>query len=129
MKKTRILIAWLLAACPAAFAQTAYLENLKVENRQVEKQGRTVKVAMDVNLDALDMKNQHSLRLVPTLVSADGAQEQALEPIVVNGRVRDKVQARQRSLGDREDDAQTTLRRKNGQAQTVHYETEVPFQR
>lgn len=56
MKKTRILIAWLLAACPAAFAQTAYLENLKVENRQVEKQGRTVKVAMDVNLDALDMK-------------------------------------------------------------------------
>ena len=130
MKKTRIWMAWLWMACPAAFAQTAYLENVKVENRSVEKQGRTVKVAMDVNMDALDMKNQHSLRLVPTLVSADGTREQALEPIEVNGKVRNKVMARQRSLGDLgESDAQTTLRRKNGQAQTVHYETEVPFQR
>ena len=130
MKKTRILMAWLLAACPAAFAQTAYLENVKVENRSVEKQGRMVKVAMDVNMDALDMKNQHSLRLVPTLVSADGTQEQALEPIEVNGKVRNKVLSRRRSLGDLEaSDAQTTLRRKNGRAQTVHYETEVPFRR
>ena len=118
MKKTRILMAWLLAACPAVFAQTAYLENVKVENRSVEKQGRMVKVAMDVK------------RLVPTLVSADGTQEQALEPIEVNGKVRNKVLSRRRSLGDLEaSDAQTTLRRKNGRAQTVHYETEVPFRR
>lgn len=127
MKKTRILIAWLLAACPAAFAQTTYLENLKVENRSVEKVGRSVKVEMDVVMDGLDMNSQHSLRLVPTLVSADCSQELPLEAIVVNGRVRDKVLARRQSLGEPAEDAQVSLRRKNGEAQAVHYQTEVPF--
>lgn len=129
MKKTRILIAWLLMVGPGAFAQTYYLDNVKVENRSVEKVGRSVKVEMDVVMDGLDMKNQHSLRLVPTLVSADGSQELPLEAIVVNGRVRDKVMARQQSLGEPVEEAQVSLRRKNGKAQTVHYQTEVPFSR
>ena len=117
MKKTRILIAWLLMVGPGAFAQTYYLDNVKVENRSVEKVGRSVKVEMDVVMDGLDMKNQHSLRLVPTLVSADGSQELPLEAIVVNGRVRDKVMARQQSLGEPVEEAQVSLRRKNGKAQ------------
>lgn len=127
MKKTRILIAWLLMVGPGAFAQTTYLENLKVENRSVEKVGRSVKVEMDVVMDGLDMNSQHSLRLVPTLVSADGSQELPLEAIVVNGRVRDKVLARRQSLGEPAEEAQVSLRRKNGEAQAVHYQTEVPF--
>lgn len=129
MKKTRILIAWLLAVCPAAFAQTTYLENLKVENRRVEKVGQNVKVEMDVVMDGLDMNSQHSLRLVPTLVSADGSQELPLGAIVVNGRVRDKVLARRQSLGEQAEEAQVSLRRRNGEAQAVHYQTEVPFSR
>ena len=129
MKKTRLLMAWLLLAAPMAFAQTYYLENLKVENRHVAKEGRTVKVTMDVNMNDLDMKNQHSLRLVPTLVSADGTQELELDPILVNGKIRGKVMDRQETLGDldRENQDVPRVRRKNGKEQTVHYEAETFF--
>ena len=47
MKKTILLAGWLLAACPAAFAQTHYLENLKLENQQVSKTGSRVTVSAD----------------------------------------------------------------------------------
>ena len=131
MKKTRLLIAWLLMAAPMAFAQTYYLENVKVENRSVSKDGRRVKVTMDVNLTDLDLKNQHSLRLVPTLVSADGSQELALDPILLNGKVRGKVMDRQEALGDLDAENQEVprIRRKNGREQTVHYEAEASFRR
>lgn len=131
MKKTRLLIAWLLMAAPMAFAQTYYLENVKVENRSVSKDGRRVKVTMDVNLTDLDLKNQHSLRLVPTLVSADGTQELALDPILVNGKVRGKVMDRQEALGDLDAENREVprIRRKNGREQTVHYEAEASFRR
>lgn len=129
MKKRQILVAWLLAACPFAFAQTYYLENIKVENRSVEKVGKEVKVQMDINLDDLDMKKQHSLKLVPTLVSADGIQQQALEPVLINGKIRDKVTRRQESLGETDwADYDVRLRRKNGQKQSLHYSAEIPFQ-
>lgn len=131
MKKTRLLLAGLLLACPAAFAQTYYLENLKVENRTVEKEGQTVRISMDVNMDEVEMKNQHSLRLVPTLVSADGKQEQELDPILVNGKIRNKVMDRQETLGDldRENREVPRIRRNNGKEQTVHYEAETSFRR
>lgn len=128
MKKITILIAWLLSICPTVFAQTYYLENLKVENRLVEKHGKTVKVSMDVNLDELRVNKQHSIMLVPTLVSADGKKELELKPITINGKVRDKVFARQQSLGYKEkDENQISLKHKKGQQQTINYETEVPF--
>lgn len=131
MKKTRLLLAGLLLACPAVFAQTYYLENLKVENRAVEKEGQTVRISMDVNMDEVEMKNQHSLRLVPTLVSADGKQEQELDPILVNGKIRNKVMDRQETLGDldRENREVPRIRRNNGKEQTVHYEAETSFRR
>lgn len=75
MKKTIIPIALLLGSLHAAFAQTSYLETVRVENRQVQKQGIEVQVRMDVNLDGLQMKNQHTMRLVPVIVSEDGTQE------------------------------------------------------
>ncbi len=130
MKKITTLIACLLAACPAAFAQTTYLESITVENRVVEKEGSNVHVSMDLDLSKMDIKSQHSISLVPTLVSADGSQECALKPIVVNGSVRNRVMDRQQALGNLPAGTPSDrVRRHNGKAQTVSYDDSAPFSR
>lgn len=127
MKNTIALLACLLAATPAVWAQNGYLEQLKVENRSVEKVNRNVRVTADFNLDGMNLNTQHSLRLVPVIVSADGTHEQPLDPVVVNGKVRSKVIERQQALGNTKEDDTPAVRRTNGKPQTLHYADEVPF--
>ena len=130
MKKNMLLWAWLMAAGMPALAQNAYLENLKLENRTVEKADGKVRVQADICLDGVDLKRQQSLRLVPVLVSADGTQEALLPAVVVEGRVRGKVTDRQLALGERTEEAGVTrVRRTQGEPQTLHYAAEVPFSR
>ena len=93
MKKYIISLAFVLAAGIPVFGQTSYLSEIKIVNREVVKTGdRQANVKMTVSLDDLDMKNQHSLRVVPVILSADGSQQQELPSFVINGKVRDKVQ-------------------------------------
>ncbi len=127
MKKISSLLIGILTACPTTWAQTTYLENLKVENLAAEKQGDNVRVTMDINMDELDMKSQHMMKLVPVLVAADKARQQEMEPVVITGKTRGRVIDRQVALGDITDDGTTRLRRKNGKEQTYHYETQVPY--
>lgn len=132
MKKHIISVALCLALGAPLFAQTAYLNEISLDNRRVEKvAGRMVQVSMDLNLDRLDIKRQHSLELVPVLVSADGANREELPPVIIEGKVRNKVNRRAESIGNvtLHPDAQATVRRKNGSEQTVHYEASVPFKR
>lgn len=128
MKKYVISVALWLALLPSAFAQTAYLESLKVENRRVEKEGTEVRVRMDLALDQLDMKLQHTLQLVPVIVSDDGTQEQPLEPVYVDGRIRSKVVNRRAALDKSVPQDGLRLRRHNGDAQTLHYESAAPYE-
>lgn len=130
MKKNMLLLAWLMAAGMPVLAQNAYLENLKLEKRTVEKADGKVRVQADICLDGVDLKRQQSLRLVPVLVSADGTQEALLPAVVVEGRVRGKVTDRQLALGERTEEAGVTrVRRTQGEPQTLHYAAEVPFSR
>ena len=127
MKKIVMTIAWLLAWTPAAFAQTAYLESVKMENNRVEKVGADVRVQMDLVFDGLDLKKQHSLQLVPVIVSADGTREQALQPVQVDGRIRNKVLKRREALGEAIPAEGTRLLRDNGSTQSIHYEATAPY--
>lgn len=128
MKKTILLAGWLLATCPAAFAQTHYLENLKLENQQVSKTGSRVTVSADIVLDEMELNRQQSLRLVPVLVSADGMRQQELTPVLIEGKVRSKVTARRQALGEMpEGESTLRLKRKNGEEQTVAYQAETSF--
>ena len=131
MKKEIILWAFLGASSLPVAAQTSYLEQIQVENRQVEKtESRSVRVSMDLLLDSLDMNRQHSLLLEPVILSADGSREQALTPIYINGKVRDKVVERSMWLNEGRTEGDTVrIRRRNGQAQSYHYEADVPFRR
>lgn len=131
MKKMMIFFAWMLAACPMAIlGQTHYLENLTLENSKVEKVGRSVRVSADIRLDAVELNRQQTLRLVPVLVSADGSQQMELKPVVLEGKVRNKVTERKIALGTiSEEEGLVRIKRQNGKPQTVDYTTEVPFNR
>lgn len=100
MKKHIISLAILLASGVSVFGQnTTYLSEIRITDRQVVKTSdRQVNVKMEVSLDELDIKRQHSLRVVPVILSADGTQERELPPFVINGKVRDKVQQRMETL-------------------------------
>ena len=126
MKKIFVSIALLLPF--SAFAQTAYLESVTVENRRVEKDGADVRVRMDLGLDNLDMKLQHTLQLTPVIVSGDGTQELALQPVHVDGRIRGKVVSRRAALDKDYPAGGERLRRKNGEPQTLHYEATAPYE-
>ena len=126
-----IFFAWMLAACPMAIlGQTHYLESLTLENSKVEKVGRSVRVSADIRLDAVELNRQQTLRLVPVLVSADGSQQMELKPVVLEGKVRNKVTERKIALGTiSEEEGLVRIKRQNGKPQTVDYTTEVPFNR
>lgn len=131
MKKMMIFFAWMLAACPMAIlGQTHYLESLTLENSKVEKVGRSVRVSAGIRLDAVELNRQQTLRLVPVLVSADGSQQMELKPVVLEGKVRNKVTERKIALGTiSEEEGLVRIKRQNGKPQTVDYTTEVPFNR
>ena len=133
MKKHIISLAILLASGVSVFGQnTTYLSEIRITDRQVVKTSdRQVNVKMEVSLDELDIKRQHSLRVVPVILSADGTQERELPPFVINGKVRDKVQQRMETLDgvSANPDAVVTVRRKNGSSQVLSYDASVPFQR
>ena len=128
MKKTILLAGWLLATCPAAFAQTHYLENLKLENQRVVKVGDNVAVTADLRLDDMELKRQQSVRLVPVLVSADGMKQQELAPVLIEGKVRSKVTDRRLALGEMvEEEGTVRIKHQKGEEQTVAYQAETSF--
>lgn len=133
MKKKYILsLALCLTLGMTSYGQTAYMSEIKVEGRQISKTAdRKVKIDVDLDLSGLDLKRQHSLRIVPVLVSADGSQKMELSSVMVNGGVRQKVLDRRESLEKIAvyTDVQSTIRRKNGTRQSCHYTTSVPFKR
>lgn len=128
MKKTILLVGWLLTACTATFAQTHYLENLKLDNQCVVKTGNDVSVSVDIRLDGMRLDRQQSVRLVPVLVSADGTRQQELVPVLIEGKVRSKVTDRKLALGElQEEEGMIRLKRANGEEQTVAYQTVTPY--
>lgn len=130
MKKTILLLGCLLAAGPVAFGQTHYLENLKLENQSITKDGAKVSISADIRMDEMELGRQKSLRLVPVIVSADGAQQQELSPILIEGKVRHKVTERKLALGGiTEEEGDMRIKRENGKEKTIEYKTEVPFSR
>lgn len=132
MKKYIILTALCGAWCSGVWGQTAYLSEIDITDCLVEKtEKREVTVSMKLDLSCLDMKRQHSLRLVPIVVSADGTQQQLLPEIIINGTVRDKIDSRIEALADTllYPEAMTVVCRKNKTSQQIDYRTQMPFRR
>lgn len=132
MKRTTAILISLLVMCNVSFAkkdEEHYLENIRIEKSSVEKDGRKVTVNMELNISESGMKTQHSLKLVPVLVSGDGTIEQTLRPVLVNGRTRNRVLSRMDRLNNLPDSCD--LERHNGRSRKdtlVVYSEEVAFE-
>ncbi len=95
---TTILALFLCAtlSTPARADRTtvSYLSQIAVSKTEVAKEGKNVKVDMRLDLSQLRMRRQHSLALTPVIVSADGTQRTELPPLVIDGKVRNRVYRR-----------------------------------
>ncbi len=132
MKKLFMTFVLWMGIALSVVAQDAYLNEIQwTDCRLTKTADRQALLQMTVCLDHLDLNRQHSLRVVPVLVSADGSTEQALPSLVVEGTVRRRVQRRQERLGNAAPQAEAVavVSRSNGTPQTVDYAAAVPFRR
>ncbi|MDO4938269.1 MAG: DUF3868 domain-containing protein, partial [Sutterellaceae bacterium] len=127
MLKRYILIAALLTGSGMAMAQADYAGRASVQ-QSVAKAGNEVNVHLDIDLEGVEMKSQHTLVLTPVLQSKDKATEKGLAPVVVNGRVRQKAYLRSLALGDKAADAYAVVRRTNGSPQHIAYDVSLPYE-
>lgn len=132
MKHAKIVgLAVALMVCGGTMmAQSDYTGQVRVEP-SVVKSGPDVKVRLDMALDNVDLKAQHALVLTPVLQSKDGQIEKTLAPVIVNGRIRQKVYDREQALGyaGTEVAPYAVVRRENNASQQVSYEVSVPYEK
>lgn len=101
-----ILMAALLAVGSALSAQAApkdHLSEIRAEGVQVQREGETLTISMDLLLDELRMGSNDLLILTPIIRAEDGQQEARLTPIMVAGRKRAQILGRQQALGNEPD--------------------------
>lgn len=130
--KTYILILLIFMSIHSGKAQSTYLEQINIEHITTEKTtDRQVKISMTFDLSKLDIESQHSLRLVPVLEASDGKNKKELEPVIINGKIRNRVHNRLEKIGHMtlNPEAQQTLLRKNNTKQEIEYKTQIPFRK
>ena len=112
--------------------ESAYLDAIRIDNYQLQKNGKEVQLDMTLHFDNLQLDAQHALRLVPILTSADGTHQQPLEAIQLYGTQRQKVQQRANVLNNvpmvAEGDRLHTYRTK-GRTAPMDYRLTLPYER
>lgn len=119
----------------AADNVTTYLPEIKIEDRQVSRKNKEVELKMVVDLSGLDIHTQHTVALIPVLVSRDGNREAQFPPVVIDGKTRNRVYLRAQRFKSMElppyhdGSAQTVIRRTNGKEQSYDYRASLPYER
>ena len=112
--------------------ESAYLDAIRIDNYQLQKNGKEVQLEMTLLFDQLELSSQHALRIVPILTSADGTHQQPLEAIQLYGTQRQKVQQRANVLNNvpmvAEGDRLHTYRTK-GRTAPMDYRITLPYER
>ncbi|MCS2372216.1 DUF3868 domain-containing protein [Phocaeicola vulgatus] len=75
-----------------ASSQTNYLSAIQLRDLKVEKtKEKYTKVRFIVDFRNLKLNKQHSIKLIPYLISKDKKTKEALPAIVFNGKIRDRA--------------------------------------
>ncbi len=138
MKKIYAFAAVLLfgsALISAAEKNVSYLSDIQITNKEFAKKGKEVVLTMDMDLSNLKLNLQQTMSITPVIVSKDGSRELEFPPVVIDGKIRDKVYQRSMILESAEippyhsDDAQIIIRRYNRKEQSYSYEAARPYER
>lgn len=114
--------------------EPSYLTSIEIREGGVLRKDRTVQLTMAVNLSKAKIRAQHTVALTPVLVAADGSREMTFPPIVIDGKIRNKVYLRAQRLQSMElppyhdEAAQVIIRRRNGKPQDYDYTASVPYE-
>ena len=114
----------LLIALPisADNTQQAY-KNLKIQNKAIRKVGNQVKVAMDLNLDQIQLASNNGLIYTPMILNEKDTL--FMPSVEVMGKKRYIYYQRNQKTATA--NPLIVALRKNKTAQTLHYEYEAPF--
>ena len=138
MKKTIIISLVLAMLCPCVVLtadEVSYLPYIDISRAAVSKTGDNVGLTMTVDMSALRLKTQHTVALVPVIVSKDGITEAEFPPIVIDGKTRSKVYYRAQQFDSvdlppyHDGEAQTIMLRNNGEPQSYDYSAAIPYSR
>ncbi len=136
MKKIfALLSAFVLGAMTLQADNVSYLSSLKISDKALEKNGREITLKMNINMEELKMSKQHTMSLTPVLVSKDGSRELEFPPVVIDGKIRDKVYQRAQILKSVElppyhtEDAQIIINSHKPENVNYAYEAVKPYER
>lgn len=115
--------------------EVSYLSKIGIRDQEVVKNNREVQLSMKVDLSELKIRTQHTVALIPVLVSEDGSREATFPPIVIDGKTRNRVYLRAQHLESvdlppfHDDASKVIIRRHNGKEQTYDYSAATPYER
>ncbi|WP_211836712.1 DUF3868 domain-containing protein, partial [Porphyromonas levii] len=133
MNKTVTSLLFLLMFVPQLLlAQGGYMNQIKVEDVHVARNGEYVTLNMNICLDDLKMRSNDVLLLSPAL-RMPGAREvvKMFPPVQVAGRTRSIVLDRMADSGIAREwqvDPKMDFMRKNGSKQSITYSQRMPFE-
>lgn len=133
MKRIATYIYLILLPLFAHAEEIAYLNQIEVASYSLLKPmgSKNAYLRVEFNFDSLELNEQHVLRLVPVLYSADGAQTYSLPGVQLYGKQRYKVAERANKLsgepmvltGDRLHNYQ------KGHTSPLNYSVTIPYKR
>ncbi len=136
MKKIYVILAaFVLGAITLQADNVSYLSALKINGKALEKNGREITLKMNIGMEDLRMSKQHTMSLTPVLVSKDGSKEIEFPPVVIDGKIRDKVWQRAQILKSVEmppyhtEDAQIIINSHKPEDVNYAYQASKPYER
>lgn len=107
-------------------AQEGEANNFSFTVKKFTQEGNSLSIDIDFDLESLHLPTREQLILTPVI--KNGNKTLALEPLIINGKIRHKVYQRQKEFGtlkDENENAYQVLRIGKQEAQTVSYSTVV----
>lgn len=136
MNKTISFLLAIFCVCGMSAAdELSYLPYIKIDGAAVDKSGDRVELSLSVDMSELRIRTQHTIALIPAIVSKDGSREITFPPVVIDGKTRSKVYYRAQRLESvalppyHDGEAQSIILRDNGEQQICDYAASVPYER
>lgn len=134
MKNITILRSYLFVALigiTVPIYSQAQSEKFNLSKEQFKKQNNQLSVSMDFTIDQMKVKGNEMIILTPILKSNEnGVDSLQLPPVVVAGKLRNKLLNRANSLGKDlpfSEKPQTIIVKKGNKSQVVNYSASVPY--
>lgn len=122
-----ILLIFLVCESNISYAQNGTGNNITPDVKQFTQKGDSLRIDIDFDLTDLKLSSHDQLILIPTIRTTN--KELALNPIIINGKIRHKVYLRQKAFGTLENEnVLEVVRKAKKDPQLISYSAVVKFE-